>query len=193
MHLPPSHSLLDAARQRTLLEHAARALRAVAAGEPAPEPEADIRADPAFARHDGCFVTLRHAGGALRGCIGTFAGDGDLLAAIGRMTEQAARFDPRFPPVRPHEVEELLIGISVLSPRRPCADPQAIVPGRHGVEIERGGRRGVFLPQVAVEQGWDRDRLLAELCRKAGLPADAWRAPDAELRTFEAVVFGGAE
>jgi AmmeMemoRadiSam system protein A len=193
MHSPPPHPLLDAARQRALLEHAARALRAVAGGDPAPEPEPVLRADPAFARHDGCFVTLRHVGGALRGCIGTFTGDGDLVAAIGRMTEQAARFDPRFPPVRPHEVDELLVGISVLGPRRPCPDPSAIEPGRHGVEIARDGRRGVFLPQVATEQGWDRARLLAELCRKAGLPPDAWRSPGAELRTFEAFVFGGAE
>ena len=62
--------------------------------------------------------------------------------------------------------------------------------GRDGVVLRQGGRSAVFLPQVATEQGWDRDTLLAQLSRKAGLPADAWRRPDAELLTFQAQVFG---
>jgi AmmeMemoRadiSam system protein A len=188
---PPSP--LGPDRQRALLAHAAAALRAAAEGGPLPAPPVEIASDPLLATHHGCFVTLRRTDGELRGCIGTFAGDGDLALAVARMTRQAALSDPRFEPVAPHEVETLLIGISVLGPRQPCPDPESIVPGRHGVEIERRGRRGVFLPQVASEQGWGRERLLVELCRKAGLPPDAWRSPEATLQTFEATVFGAAE
>jgi AmmeMemoRadiSam system protein A len=190
MQTPVLLPLLTLDRRRALLEHAARTLRAVAAGGGVPAAPEALAADPAFATHHCCFVTLRRPDGALRGCIGTFGGDDDLVSAVGRMTAQAARFDPRFAPVRAPECDALRIGVSVLTPRLPCDDLATIVPGRHGVEIERDGRRGVFLPQVATEQRWGRERLLAELCRKAGLPADAWAAPDARLRTFEALVFG---
>ena len=78
--------------------------------------------------------------------------------------------------------------VSALTPLAPVDGPGDVVVGRHGVLLARDGRRAVFLPQVAREQGWDRDALLTHLCLKAGLPPDAWRA-GAALSVFEAEVF----
>ena len=100
----------------------------------------------------------------------------------------AAVRDPRFPPLRPTELPDLELEISVLTPLAPVAGPDAIVPGHHGVLLESGGRSAVFLPQVAPEQGWDRETLLDHLALKAGLPADAWRH-GASLQVFAAEVF----
>ncbi len=91
------------------------------------------------------------------------------------MALQAAFHDPRFDPVAAAELPRLTIEISVLTPARPVAGPADVVPGRDGVVLRKGGRSAVFLPQVATEQGWDRDTLLTQLARKAGLPGDAWR------------------
>jgi hypothetical protein len=101
----------------------------------------------------------------------------------------AALDDPRFPPVREAELADLVIEISVLSPMTATA-PEDVDVTRHGVMITHRGRRGLLLPQVAAELGWDRGALLAGVCRKAGLPAQAWRARDAALSTFEAEVWG---
>ena len=70
------------------------------------------------------------------------------------------------------------------------ADPACVEPGRDGVMVRRGRRQGLLLPQVATEQGWDAESLLAAVCRKAGLPDGAWRLPDCELYVFQADVFG---
>ncbi len=180
---------LDPETQTALLAHARHALQAAADDAAAPTtPPALDRED--LASHGGVFVTLKRGGGQLRGCIGCFGGDEGLAATVARMTAQSALRDPRFPAVGPGEVGELRVSLSVLSERTPCPDPQVIEVGRHGVEIEQGRKRGVFLPQVAPEQGWDRPALLRHLCGKASLPADAWRDSDARLWTFEATVFG---
>ncbi len=179
---------LDADTRVALLDHARRALEAAGGGGPAPPTPPLLHRDD-LAEHGGVFVTLKRSG-ALRGCIGCFGGRVPLPEAVARMARQSAVEDPRFPAVTEAEVPGLRISLSILSTRRPCADPMDIEVGRHGVEIERGDRRGVFLPQVAPEQGWDRAALLRHLCTKAGLPTDAWRAPDALLWTFEATVFG---
>jgi AmmeMemoRadiSam system protein A len=184
-------STLDAPETREgLLAHARAVVTAVAAGRAAPSPHPALAAS--VPEHSGCFVTL-HAAGRLRGCIGTFGGSGDLASCVGEMAVRSSTRDPRFPPVRPEEVAGLDIEISALSPLAPCPAAGAIRLGVDGVELECGGRRAVFLPQVATEQGWDREALLDALAQKAGLAADAWRRPDARLWTFEATVFGEAE
>lgn len=147
--------------------------------------------DPALLRPGGAFVTLRR-GGELRGCIGTFRDSEPLYRAVAEMGQAAAAEDPRFPRVTPEEVAGLDVEISVLSPLRPVADPAEVEVGRHGVCVVRGPYRGVLLPQVAVEQGWDREAFLDHTCRKAGLPAEAWRR-GAEILVFEAEVFGTAD
>ncbi len=179
---------LDTETRRALLGHARRALVAAANGNPLP-PLPDSLDRPDLEEHGGVFVTLK-ADGRLRGCIGHFGGDETLGDLVARMTRESALRDPRFPAVGPGEVGGLRLSISVLSERAPCPDPRRVEVGRHGVQIALGGRRAVFLPQVAPEQGWDRETLLGELCRKAQLPTDAWRAPEARLSVFEATVFG---
>jgi AmmeMemoRadiSam system protein A len=136
------------------------------------------------------FVTL-HVRGELRGCIGTFHADGSLWETVHEMARAAARRDPRFPPLAVDDVAELAVEISVLSPPRRISDPAEIDLGRHGLELRRGRRRGLLLPQVATEHGFDRERFLAETCRKANLPADSWRDPETEIWIFEAEVFSG--
>jgi AmmeMemoRadiSam system protein A len=136
----------------------------------------------------GAFVSL-HRAGELRGCIGTFARDRPLYTIVRDMAAAAAFEDPRFPPVEASEVPLLDLEISILSELRRTA-AESVVPGFHGLSIVLSGRKGVFLPQVAAEAGWDRETLLEQTCLKAGLPANAWREPAAEICVFTAEVFG---
>jgi hypothetical protein len=136
----------------------------------------------------GVFVTLK-LGGQLRGCIGYIEAIKPLCRAVAEMAAEAATGDPRFPPVSEKELPELEYEISVLTPRRQISDPSEFITGKHGIIVERDGRGGVFLPQVAPEQGWDRETTLSYLCaHKAGLPADAWRDKRTKLYVFEAEV-----
>jgi len=140
----------------------------------------------------GAFVTIT-ARGALRGCIGHIAADRALGAVVREMTVAAARDDPRFPPVEPDELPDLALEISVLTeaaPVVPPVDPARIAVGRDGVMVRRGRNAALLLPQVARDHQWGVDALLAATCRKAGLPAEAWREPGTELFTFQADVFG---
>ncbi|MEW6753938.1 MAG: AmmeMemoRadiSam system protein B [Candidatus Latescibacterota bacterium] len=145
---------------------------------------------PGLARRQGAFVTLKKAG-ALRGCIGHMAEDTPLALTVTRMALQAALRDQRFTPVRRDELADLEVEVSVLTPFTAVAGPQAVVVGRDGVLLEKSGHRAVFLPQVAPEQGWDRDEMLGQLCQKGGLPADCWQE-GARLSTFQAEVFAEA-
>jgi hypothetical protein len=139
----------------------------------------------------GAFVTLK-LHGHLRGCLGTLECRRPLAEEVARCAANAAHADPRFSPVQPSEVADLSVEVSLLGPLESIdpSDPEAIVIGRHGLVVEQGSRRGLLLPQVAPEWGWDRDQFLAHTCRKAGLPSDAWRR-GAHVYRFEAEVFGG--
>jgi AmmeMemoRadiSam system protein A len=143
-----------------------------------------------LARPCGAFVSLhRRRDRELRGCIGRVVVREPLLETVAEVAVAAATQDPRFEPVRPAELGELRIEISVLEPPRPIRAEQVEV-GRHGLIVRHGGLQGLLLPQVPVEHRWDRERFLAMTCRKAGLPEDAWRRGDCELLGFEAEVFG---
>ncbi len=133
-------------------------------------------------------MTLRRRGN-LRGCIGTLSPEGDLTRMVPRFALRAAFEDPRFPPLSSEELPECEIEISVLTPPAPVEDPDEIEVGRDGLIIDAEGESGLLLPQVATEWGFDRERFLAEVCRKAGLSPAAWRAPGARLWTFQAEVF----
>lgn len=135
----------------------------------------------------GVFTTL-YLGGQLRGCVGYASPIQPLYRAVGETARAAAFEDSRFWPVTPEEARELRISLSVLSPLFPIAAGQVEV-GRHGLLISDGGRRGLLLPQVPVENRWDRETFLAQTCRKAGLPQDAWRK-SAVIQAFTAEVFG---
>ncbi len=139
----------------------------------------------------GAFVTIWRSGTSskeLRGCIGRVLSDEPLSKTIVRMTAEAARKDPRFPPVGKEELPELLVEISVLSvPRR--GRPEDVQPGVHGVLLRSGTRSGLLLPQVATERDWDRETFLDHCCLKAGLKTGCWKGESVELSLFTATVF----
>jgi len=144
---------------------------------------------PALAAPGAAFVTL-HVGGNLRGCIGTLERRRSLWSVVGDMAAAAATRDSRFPPLNAADLRALTVEISVLTPDVVIHRPEEIEIGRHGLDVRRDGARGLLLPQVAVEHGFDRETFLSATCRKAGLPASAWRDADTEIRVFEADVFG---
>jgi uncharacterized protein len=139
------------------------------------------------ARSAGAFVTLRQHG-ELRGCIGQIE-PGTLGRVVVHCAAAAGLDDPRFPPVTPHELPSIDVEVSVLTDPIPVSDPiTSIEVGRHGLIIARAGKRGLLLPQVAVEFGWSCDEFLAHTCRKAGLEPDAWQR-GAQVLAFEAEIF----
>lgn len=142
----------------------------------------------------GCFVTLHHRHGRLRGCIGTFDDSRPLAEALIEMAGAVTR-DPRFVTVDPvvlAELNDLRIEVSVLTPMQEMADPLDLRLGVDGIYIRSHDRSGCFLPQVAPEQGWDVEQTLTAGCaHKMGLAEDAWRAPtDLQFYCFQAIVFG---
>ncbi len=177
---------LSEAGRRDLLALARGSLEAHFRGEPAPRLPSD-RAE-AFGEARGLFVTLRKRG-ALRGCIGTLAPHGDLTRVICEYALSAALEDPRFPPLEASELADCEIEISVLTPPEPIAVPEDIEIGKDGLILESHGRRGLLLPQVATEWGFDAEKFLAEVSRKAGLPPGAWREPGVRIWAFRAEVF----
>ena len=140
-------------------------------------------------RHLGAFVTIS-INNALRGCIGSIVGQEPLYVNVWRMAASAAFSDPRFPPLTLAEWRsDVKLDISVLDELTLCPSPEAVEVGRHGLVLQYQNQSGVFLPQVPVEQGWDRLAYLEHLCSKAGLPKDSWKQPGARLFWFEALVF----
>ncbi len=167
-----------------LLRLARLALESRVRGERAPTADAS----GTLAILSGAFVSI-HRGEALRGCLGRLTCDMPLAHVVQHLAAVVADSDPRFHPVQPLELEELDIEISVLTPEREVASIAEIEVGRHGLIVEQGYRRGLLLPQVAVEHGWGVERFVEHTCLKAGLPRDAWRR-GARLLVFEAEVFG---
>ena len=143
--------------------------------------------DPIYTELRAVFVTL-HLAGRLRGCIGSLVASETLWQSVWSMAQSAAFHDPRFPPLAEAEFDRLDIEISVLSPFRESTIEDIIV-GTHGVLLEKEGYSAVFLPEVATEQGWNKETLLSELCRKAGLSASSWKS-GAQFSTFTSEKFG---
>jgi AmmeMemoRadiSam system protein A len=144
---------------------------------------------PALQSPRATFVTLRcHGTGELRGCVGETRARGPLVESVMRMAIAAATEDPRFPAVTAEELPTLRLEISVLTPMEPIR-PEDVVVGRHGLLITRGPASGLLLPQVPGAHGWNRTQFLAALCRKAGLPDDAWLSNDTTLYAFESEVW----
>ena len=176
-------------QQRSLVAIARAAVTEAIIGRRAEAPAPDDL-DP-WPGATGAFVTLKRQG-RLLGCIGTMECRRPLAEEIARVAVSAAREDPRFEPLRPADLEDLDVEVSVLGPLEEIdpGDPAAIAIGRHGLVIEQGRRRGLLLPQVATEWGWDREQFLSQTCVKAGLPPDCWRR-GAKVYRFAADVFGG--
>jgi AmmeMemoRadiSam system protein A len=136
----------------------------------------------------GAFVSL-HDKNDLRGCIGQLYPDRELYRIVQHCVLSAALEDTRFFPVRREELPDLNIEISVLSPFRRIKDVQEIQVGKHGIYIVQGHCKGLLLPQVATNYGWDRMTFLEQTCRKAGLAESGWRSEKSVIQTFEAEVF----
>ncbi len=181
--------------RRTLLRIAHAAILSVLERQPLPEAPASLAglSDPR-----GVFTTLYLHGDLpgdlhreLRGCVGYAVPIAPLYRAVAETARAAAFEDSRFLPVTKEEALKLEVSLSVLSRLFPI-HPEAVEVGRHGLVISHGARRGLLLPQVSVENGWDRKTFLEQTCRKAGLPLDAWRKT-ATIEAFTAEVFGDAD
>ena len=151
-------------------------------------PEGALEVPERLKEKMGAFVCLKTRG-ELKGCIGYIKGVLPLHQTIREMARQAAFHDPRFMPLSPAEWKHTDIEISVLTPFIKVRDVEGIEVGKHGLYIEKGGHSGLLLPQVAIEQGWNRDEFLEFTCMKAGLPRDAWKDADATIYIFSADVF----
>jgi len=150
--------------------------------------QAPPAAGPACAEKRGVFVTL-HRGGELRGCIGYPLPVKPLWESVPEMALAAAFEDPRFPAVSAAELGEIDIEISVLTVPQPVDGPGGVRVGRDGIIVSKGFQRGLLLPQVPLEQGWDLEQYISYGCRKAGLAADEWKR-GVQIETFQAIVFG---
>lgn len=172
----------DADRRR-LLEIARLAIEAHTMKRPIPVPDlAGV-----LTTRSGAFVTLQ-TGSELRGCIGHVEPDQPLGEVVPRCAIAAASEDPRFPPVTENELRRLVIELSLLGMLEPVCGAADVEISRHGLVVSQSGRRGLLLPQVAVEWGWNAEAFLAHTCHKAGLPRDAWKR-GAKVWRFEAEVF----
>ena len=181
-------SLSDAQGRCLLL--IARGAVAARLDDPLPDVMADSGGSDTLRRRAGAFVTI-HMAGELRGCIGHVEADAPLADIVRRVAVAAASEDPRFPALTRVELADVVFEVSVLGPLTELRDVTAIAVGRHGLVVDDGAHRGLLLPQVAVEWGWDAQTFLDQTCRKAGLPEDAWTR-GASVWTFEAQVFSEA-
>lgn len=141
-------------------------------------------------REYGAFTTLTEDG-KLRGCIGYTSPTKPLYMTVRDTATLAALRDPRFAPVTAAELPRLAYEISVLSPLRRVTDVEQIKVGRDGLIMKNGDSEGLLLPQVPVEQNWDRQTFLEQTCRKAGMDVNCWKDEDTDIFSFTAVVFNG--
>jgi len=177
---------LSAREQKIILTIARQAIEhAVRKEEWEPEP----REEKALNRRSGCFVTIKQ-NGQLRGCIGNFQSELPLFREVARVAAASATKDPRFYPMQEEDLQNFTLEVSVLTPLQKIDSIEEIEVGRHGIYIEKSFHRGVLLPQVATEHGWDRETFLKQTCVKAGLPTTAWQSPDADIYIFSAQIFG---
>jgi AmmeMemoRadiSam system protein A len=173
--------------QRRLLDLAHRALEARVHHARLPDIDGSLAPD----LRRGAFVSIFHDG-ELRGCLGRLNSPLPIARLVAQLAQAVADSDPRFDRVTPQEVAGIGFEISVLTREREIASVEEIELGRHGLIVEQGTNRGLLLPQVPTEHGWDRDAFLDHTCLKAGLAADAWRR-GARIFVFEAQVFGERE
>lgn len=145
---------------------------------------------PHLAELRGAFTTLYH-GGNLRGCVGYVFPKASIYQTVIETARGAAFEDTRFWPVVREELPELEVSLSILSALH-SIHPEELEVGRHGLVVSMSGHRGLLLPQVPVERGWNRTIFLQQTCLKAGLPPNAWQT-GAELEVFTAEVFGDRE
>jgi len=176
--------MLTPEERRELLRIAREAIHCSLEGREfkTPAPAQGVLAQPC-----GAFVTIR-IDHDLRGCIGYIESTAPLVDVVAEVATKAAFEDPRFPPLTSAEFSRAALEVSVLSPLRVISDIEEIRVGEHGLLLELGHRRGLLLPQVAVEYGWGSEEFLENVSRKAGLPREAWRDPKATIYIFSAEI-----
>lgn len=190
---PPPVRAADLAveARRQLLRLARSAVEAAVRGEPPRTPAVEDLHEHALLPF-GAFVTLTERGD-LRGCIGRLDFERPVWENVADAAIGSALDDPRFPRVRPGELDRLELEVSVLDPPVVIGDPGEFDATRHGIMIERGWQRGLLLPVVARRYGWDENRTLEAVCEKAGLPRGAWRDPETRLYVFTAAELDESE
>jgi AmmeMemoRadiSam system protein B/AmmeMemoRadiSam system protein A len=179
---------LTAEQEAAVFRAACRRVAAAVRGEPAESSRhalGEIAALPVY----GAFVTLRREG-QLRACCGHIGGGSLLGTALDHAAQRSATDDPRFPPITTAELGRLDVDVWILWGLEPIAAKgedrvNAVVIGKHGLQISRGMARGLLLPGVAVDHGFDARTFLEQVCLKAGLPRNAWKDDDVELMVFE--------
>lgn len=175
---------------------AVRAARSVVESHVRKEKAPKLDLPSNFKNKSGVFVTLTtHPEGDLRGCIGYPEPLLALDEALRDSAVSACSRDPRFPPVKPSELDATKVEVSLLTPpeevmvRKPAELPSHVKVGVDGLIVHRGWNRGLLLPQVPVELGWDSEEFLSQACLKAGLPPDAWLQEGTKVFKFQAEVF----
>lgn len=144
---------------------------------------------PELGKDHGAFVSLHTTDWAIRGCVGCLSSEAPLAEVVADMAKAAGLRDPRFRPVVAAELDDLIIEVSVLTPSEPLSSIDAVEIGRDGLMAVGRGQRGVLLPQVAAERGWDPTTFAEQTCVKANLQPDAWTEEDVQLFKFSAEVF----
>jgi len=180
---------MDEQAKAILLDIARKSVEAAVKHEPIPQ---CVSKHPHLQGRQGVFVTLRTYG-QLRGCIGRFVSDIPLYQLVSEMTVSSVMDDSRFEfnRIKPAELPDVEIKLSVLSPLTRIQDPLDFELGKHGIFLQKGLHTGCFLPQVATETGWDKEEFLSHCCEsKAGLPRDAWKGKDIEIYIFTAEFIG---
>jgi MEMO1 family protein len=178
---------LNGREQNELLALARKSVEYAVREKKAYEPSAS--ASEVLNQERGAFVTLRKSG-ELRGCIGYTSAAKPLYVTVRDTATLAALRDPRFQPVSAFELPQLEYEVSVLSPLRRVLDIRQIKVGQHGLLMKNGAYEGLLLPQVPVEEKWDRQRFLEETCAKAGMRSSCWKEENTDIFMFTAVVFG---
>jgi AmmeMemoRadiSam system protein A len=153
-------------------------------------PPGDLPRTPPFDQPGGIFVTLRRSE-QLRGCIGLPYPVRPMVEAAWQAAQQSALEDPRFPPVEASELKELEVTVSILTPHQPMKDISEWQAGVDGAVLDLRGRRALYLPEVAVETGWDAETFFSHLALKAGLGPRAWCDPEVKLWRFRSVTATG--
>ncbi|HEY4657450.1 MAG TPA: TIGR00296 family protein [Candidatus Bathyarchaeia archaeon] len=161
------------------------------------KPELDIGSHPTLTQPRGVFVSLVDVsrGGVLRGCIGTPFPDRPLVQQTVQSAVEAASMDPRYSPIKREDLPRIIIEVTVLSnpnfidAKTPMEIPSKVIIGRHGIVVDGFGSRGLLLPQVAIDEGFDPEEFLSQCCMKAGLLPDAWLEGHVRVSLFEGQVF----
>lgn len=179
---------LHSADKRVLLDVARRSLNHAVQNQGSRQM---LSADENSSVAAGAFVTL-HLHRRLRGCIGQIGELQPVVPLVAYCARAAALEDPRFRPVEPHEIPEIEIELSILSAPETIT-PDFIEIGKHGLMVTRGATRGVLLPQVPAQYGWNAIRFLEETCVKAGLDRSAWRDEYTRIEAFTAEIFSESE